>query len=434
MTTNDGSFTVSFYLQTASDSSTGGVFEFVDSQFGSTDRSFQIQYSDYTIIVTANKNTIGRYNLLQRKSVWTFLSFVFNDNTAELSVFSEHGLAYAATVQPFLLGSNNANNGGIRLGYSTLANAGLNKGDAVSCLSLYSTTLNWSQIKQLQQACRIIHGSSLSGTPKLPLTPIPSVANPPITTIPIDGQFPWLGILATSDGNVVCTISILDEYWVLTTATCFASDVKESSSFVVKIGVYDSSYASSNTKVHEIESVFKSGTSDSDIALAQLKSPIDFKSDYINDACLFDGDPQSIQIQGTQFVNGWGINGRHPLASETLPRFVAGNTLADNYCNAAWNQSFDSSKDYCFLSSTTDKNVPCKGDEGSPLMYAGVADNEMGIGDRLIQVGLYFKRGDLCTKASPGLFVDISQFSNWISQQMACAVPGSDHQPTKCPQ
>ena len=130
--THDGSFTVAFFLQTAKDVSSGGVFEFVDSEFGTVDKSFQIHYSNHTIILTSNKYVIGNYQLIQRKSTWTFLAFSFDSTTAELSIFSEHGLAHAPTIQPFLVASNTFNNGGFRLGFSSVAKAGLNPGDTVS--------------------------------------------------------------------------------------------------------------------------------------------------------------------------------------------------------------------------------------------------------------------------------------------------------------
>ena len=275
----------------------------------------------------------------------------------------------------------------------------------------------------------------MAGAPKLPLTPIPSISNPPLTTVPQEGQFPWLGVLEKiDDGSLVCTVSILDDYWVLTLASCFDKKNANDGTRQIKVGVQDFAVPNAVTKVHEIDKVFTTGSKADDIALVQLKTPIDLTSNYVNDACLFYGDLDTIQIHQPQFVSGWGINGRSSFLSKTLPRFVAGNTLDESYCSVAWNQSFDPSKEFCFLSSTTDKNVPCQGDQGSPLMFQGVANAEKGIGDRLIQVGLFYKRNDLCTKASPGLFVTIHQYQDWITEQMACALPGSEHQPVKCPQ
>ena len=244
-----------------------------------------------------------------------------------------------------------------------------------------------------------------------------------------------MGILErVDDGSLVCTVSILDEFWVLTWAGCLSPFQNELDNFQVKVGVHDSSLVNSFTSQHKIAKFVKSGTTQRDIALIQLTEPIDFTSDYVNDAQLFDGDPQTIQLHSPQFVAGWGLNGRTSFISKTLPRYVVGNILAESYCSLSWNQSFDSSKDYCFLSSTTDKNVPCKGDEGSPLMYQAIANEQMGIGDRLIQVGLYYNRNDQCSANSPGLFVDIYQYQSWLTEQMACAVPGSAHAPDKCPQ
>ena len=430
LTTNDGSFTISFFLRTVADASSGGLFEFVDSQHGTTTNSFQIQYSNETIIVTAANKVVGQYMLVQRKSTWTFLAFTFDSQTSDLAVFSKHGLAYSPIIQAFVSAGNTFNNGGIRIGYSTMVGTGLNPGDAVSCFSFYSTFLNWAQIKQLQEACRIVHGSPLAGTPKLPLTPIPSISNPPLTTVPQEGQFPWLGIvIRVDDGSLVCTVSILDEFWVLTLASCFNSNSENE--YQIIVGIHDISIPNINTQNHEIAKIVKSGSNQKDIALVQLKTPIDFTSDYVNDAYLFDGDASKIQLHQPQFVSGWGINGRTSFVSKTLPRYVVGNILSDSHCSLS---AVNSSMEYCFLSSTTDKNVPCSGDEGSPLMYQGVTKPEIGIGDRLVQVGLYYNRNDLCTLTSPAVFVDIHQFQHWITEQMSCSLPGSNYEPVKCPQ
>ena len=434
LTTNGGSFTIAFYVRTATDSSTGGLFEFIDSNHGTTTKSFQIQYSDYTVAVTANDNAIGSYKLLQRQSTWTFLAFAFDAISSKLTVFSEHGVAYAPAVHSAIATSNTYNNGGFRLGYSTKAGKGLNQNDAVSCFSFYSTALQWSEVKHLQEACRILHASPHCGVPKLPYSPIPSISNPPLSTVPKEGQFPWLGTIETEFGSFLCTVTILDEFWVLTSAECFDPYNINDYTYNVKVGVHDSLYDSSFTTTHKVAKFIKSGRSPRDIALAQLETPIDFTSDYVNDACLFNGDLQKIQKDQPQFVNGWGINGRISLISQTLPRYVVGNVLSDSNCSQSWGLDFDPSQDYCFISSTDDKNVPCKGDEGSPLMYQGVPSVEIGIGDHFVQAGLYYGRDDQCSGDKPGLFVDIHQYQDWISENMACELPGSNHEPLQCPQ
>ena len=433
LSTNEGSFTVSFYFRPISDSSSGYLFEFIDSKYGTVDKNFRISYNADTITLTATR-VIGQYKLIQRKSAWTFVSFAFDAETTKLSVFSEHGLAYAPVDQPYLWTLNNFNNGGFKLGYSTLDNKGMNPGDAVSCFSMYSKALDWPQIKQLQQACRVLQGSVLSGAPKLSIAPIPSLSKPPLTAVPNEGQFPWLGILETEYGALVCTVSIVDEYWVLTSATCFNGKNSNDYTYRVKVGVQDDSVGKYFTKVHEVSKFVKSGTSERDVAMVQLDTPIDFTSEYVNDACLYDGDPLKIEVFQPQYVNGWGNNGRNTFINRSLPRFVTGTIMPDDFCTKAWNQSYDSNKDFCFKSLTQDQNVPCKGDEGSPLMFQGVSHDQTGIGKRLIQVGLYYKRDEACSSDLPGLFVDIHHYQDWIYQQMACVLPGSNHQPMQCPQ
>ena len=384
--------------------------------------------------MSASTKVIGEYEIIQRQSAWTFVALSFNVATGELSVYSEHGLAYAPKVQPYLEVSNIFNNAGFKLGFSSATNTGMSANDAVSCLSLYSTNLDGDQLKQLQLACRLLHGSAMAGTPKVPLTPVPGISSPPLTTVPSEGQFPWLGILETDEGSLVCTVSILDEYWVLTSANCF--DPKNSNDYIyqVKVGLHDRSVNSPSTKIHQVAEIIKSGSTERDIAMIQLATPIDFRSLYVNDAALYNGNSKTIEIHEPQFVSGWGKNGRNVFVSPTLPRFIAGTSLSINYCAQAWNDTFDPALEHCFMSLTLDRNVPCTGDEGTPLMYQGVPDDEMNIDVRLIQVGIYYGRGDSCSRVTPGLFVNIDQYHDWINQQMACALPSSSHQPVQCPQ
>ena len=430
LTTSENSFTIAFYIRTIADHSSGGVFEFIDSNYNSPEKAFQIYYFNDTIAITANESIVGEYRILQRKSTWTFLAFAYEASSMSLSIYSEHGLAYSPTVQIDIGENNIFNNGGFRLGYSTIAGSGLNPGDAISCFSFYSTSLNWPQIRNLQKACRFLHNSPLPGTSKLGSNnTIPINLNPPLTTVPQPGQFPWLGILETTNGTLVCSVSILDEHWVLTMASCLDGPIDN---FQIKVGVHDSYSRNPFTKIHKIDKIFKSGQSKRNIALIQLNTPIDFTSQYVNDACLFDGEKLKIEYLKPQYFSGWGTNGRNKFVGKTIPRFVTGSIIEDWECQQAWNNSFDSTKVYCFKSLTQDANVPCDGDQGSALMFEGISNEDLEIKDQLVQVGLFYKRDQSCT--SPGLFVDIQQFKDWISQQMACALPGSNYEPLKCPQ
>ena len=85
------------------------------------------------------------------------------------------------------------------------------------------------------------------------------------------GQFPWLGILETNEGNLLCTVSILDEYWVLTSGQKNINDY----TYQVKVGVHDRSFDESFTKLLKLTKVVQSGNSDRDIALVQMETLIE---------------------------------------------------------------------------------------------------------------------------------------------------------------
>ena len=188
------------------------------------------------------------------------------------------------------------------------------------------------------------------------------------------------------------------------------------------------------SKAHEILDVLKSDkNSKQALALVLLKNPIDFTSLYVGDTCLYRGDPTHLQFQLPQFVVGWGKNGRSPFISQTLPRYFPGYLMTDEQCSKAWPEDYESGHDICFSSSSNDKNVPCDGDEGSPYLVQSQYDYSTVNSDQLIQLAVYYERDANCSALKPGLFVNILPNIEWITEILACTVPGLDY-PKSCPQ
>ena len=372
LSTTDSSFTVAFYFRPNDDSGSGGLFQFLDANDENSLKTFQLRRVDHTVEAYASGFMIGQYPIVQTKGTWTFMAFSYDNDKAELTVFSKHGVLSPPTQQGFLFGANALKIEGIQIG------TGASNGDAFSCLSIYKKALPFATILKLQESCRFVLGSAQCGSPKLPLSPFPQ-SIPPKTAVPKEGQFPWVASLKS--GSKLCSASILDSFWLLTSASCF-----DGQSFSkVTIGEHDTAIGESYSQEIEIDSV--TSNSDENVALILLKDPIDFTSPYANEACLYRGDSQELLLQEYQFTMGWGVNGRPSLVSQTLPRYVPGNILTDEQCLKAWDSGeYKKNDDFCFLSASIDKNVPCLGDEGAALMVQSERNFGSDFVNRLVQV------------------------------------------------
>ena len=375
------SFTVSFFIsigaQYGNGDANGGIFEFLDEN--DSLKNFQIRYigNEAKIELVSGGKTIGAYQMLQQQQAWTYVGVTFDGN--KLTIFSRHGIFAVETDVELLSDNLNSNNNGIKVGYSSLRQETMANSDAISCLMIYSVALNQHEIKQVQDACRVIHNASPCGSPKLPYSPVPSTGTGS-AVIPNSGQFPWQ-VSLRRDGSHICTASIIDAYWLLTAASCIEN--ADVSRYSASIGEYDVFFDEPFSVLHQIAEFVTNGN----VGLVQLKSPIDFRSNYANDICIFDGDTSQLRLNESVFVFGWGVNGRISLISQGLPRYVPGNIVEKSQCESIWGNSYEGDDEsLCFLSSSNDKNVPCSGDEGSGILVHVPGNSNIGTSDHLIQV------------------------------------------------
>uniref|UniRef100_A0A3B3IPC4 Peptidase S1 domain-containing protein n=1 Tax=Oryzias latipes TaxID=8090 RepID=A0A3B3IPC4_ORYLA len=159
---------------------------------------------------------------------------------------------------------------------------------------------------------------------------------------------------------------------------------------------------------------YNSGTSDNDIALLQLSSPVTFNN-YITPVCL--SSTGSTFYSGVNtWVTGWGNigSGVSLPAPQTLQE-VQVPIVGNRQCKCSYGASKITDNMVCagLLEGGKDS---CQGDSGGPLV---IKQN-----NRWIQAGIV-SFGQGCAEPNfPGVYSRVSQYQTWINTQITSNRPG----------
>ncbi|CAB1341328.1 unnamed protein product, partial [Coregonus sp. 'balchen'] len=138
------------------------------------------------------------------------------------------------------------------------------------------------------------------------------------------GSWPWQVSLQIS-GRHFCGGSLINKEWVLTAAHCFPST--STSNLVVSLGRQSQQGSNPNEVSKTVAQIIRhpnylSSTSDNDMCLLKLSSPVTF-TNYIQPVCL--AAPGSSFYAGTtSWVTGWGTtsSGGCPMVSKQGTRWI----------------------------------------------------------------------------------------------------------------
>ncbi|XP_045067080.1 serine protease 27-like [Coregonus clupeaformis] len=146
--------------------------------------------------------------------------------------------------------------------------------------------------------------------------------NPPLNTRIMGGQdalagsWPWQASLRRF-GNHCCGGSLINKGWVVSASHCFPST--STSNLVVSLGRQSQQGSNPNEVSKTVAQIIRhpnytSSTSDNDMCLLKLSSPVTF-TNYIQPVCL--AAPGSSFYAGTtSWVTGWGTTNTDNI---TLP-------------------------------------------------------------------------------------------------------------------
>uniref|UniRef100_A0A667X3T3 Peptidase S1 domain-containing protein n=1 Tax=Myripristis murdjan TaxID=586833 RepID=A0A667X3T3_9TELE len=229
------------------------------------------------------------------------------------------------------------------------------------------------------------------------------------------GSWPWQASLQRF-GRHVCGGSLINREWVMSAAHCFSRWVT-----IKKVSLGRQSLQGNNPNqvtqtVAEIilHPNYDSDTSDNDIALLRLSSPVKF-TDYIRPVCLAASD--SVFNNGTDsWVTGWGrIQEGVPLPFPQTLQEVEVPVLGNRQCSCLNGVGTITNNMICAGVLAGGKDS-CQGDSGGPMVSQHGA---VWIQSGVVSFGFGCARPNL-----PGVYSRVSRYQSWINSHISSDKPG----------
>uniref|UniRef100_A0A667WZA6 Peptidase S1 domain-containing protein n=1 Tax=Myripristis murdjan TaxID=586833 RepID=A0A667WZA6_9TELE len=230
------------------------------------------------------------------------------------------------------------------------------------------------------------------------------------------GSWPWQASLQ-SFGSHVCGGSLINREWVMSAAHCFSSS--SVSGWRVSLGRQSLQGNNPNQVTQTVAEIilhpnYDSDTSDNDIALLRLSSPVKF-TDYIRPVCLAASD--SVFNNGTDsWVTGWGrIQEGVPLPFPQTLQEVEVPVLGNRQCNCLNGVGTITNNMICAGVLAGGKDS-CQGDSGGPMVSQQGA---VWIQSGVVSFGFGCARPNL-----PGVYSRVSRYQSWINSHISSDKPG----------
>ncbi|XP_043928446.1 suppressor of tumorigenicity 14 protein homolog [Protopterus annectens] len=229
------------------------------------------------------------------------------------------------------------------------------------------------------------------------------------------GKWPWQVSLQMGMYGHICGASLVSNRWLISAAHCFLDSdsirYSAASQWKAYMGMRVINKLSSNMITRSIRKIlihpqYDEYTSDYDIALLELSSPV-FFNDVIQPICL-PLNPQFFYLRTTCYVTGWGAVKENGELAKILQEARV-RVVSQNICNKLYDDAV-TPRMMCAgnLHGGTDA---CQGDSGGPLACRGRKN-------KWFLAGIV-SWGEGCARRNrPGVYTQVSGLYDWIRQQI----------------
>ncbi|XP_048196540.1 putative serine protease 47 [Perognathus longimembris pacificus] len=231
----------------------------------------------------------------------------------------------------------------------------------------------------------------------------------------VAGQWPWQASLLFRERHL-CGAALLDAHWLVSAAHCFLNKSQSPQDYTVLLGNNQLYQQTSHTQKLPVRQIIthkafeKFHPYGSDIAMVQLKRPVNFTS-YVVPVCLPSTDVQ-LSHQSSCWITGWGkLSEDTKLLQPFLLQEGKVGLVENKFCNTLFRQRSGHDNDYvheemlCVGDFSTGKSI-CPVDSGGPLVcfHSNV----------WVLVGLASWGLDCRHPVYPSVFTRVSYFTEWI--------------------